>query len=65
MQGTVASFDLGTRSGHVLTDDGVRLDFAAASLADHVRHLRTGQRVFIDLDPTADPPTVTSIAIWR
>ena len=65
MQGTVASFDLGTRSGHVLTDDGVRLDFAAASLADHVRHLRVGQRVFVDLDPDAEPRTVTSIAIWH
>ena len=65
MQGTVASFDLGTRSGHVLTDDGVRLDFVASSLADHIRHLRVGQRVFVDLDPDAEPPTVTSIAIWR
>ena len=65
MQGTVASFDQGTRSGHVLTDDGVRLDFAASSLADHVRHLRVGQRVFVDLDADADPSTVTSIAIWR
>ncbi|KAA1378501.1 cold-shock protein [Aeromicrobium fastidiosum] len=65
MQGTVASFDLGTRSGHVLTDDGVRLDFAASSLADHVRHLRVGQRVFVDLVRDAEPPTVTSIALWR
>lgn len=60
MQGTVASFDETSRSGHVLTDDGVRLDFVAASLADHIRHLRLGQRVFLETDGTA----VTSVAIW-
>lgn len=61
MQGTVASFDETTRSGHVLTDDGMPLDYPAESLADHIRHLRVGQRVFIELDGNA----VTSIAIWR
>lgn len=61
MQGTVASFDETTRSGHVLTDQGMPLDYAAESLADHIRHLRVGQRVFIELDGSA----VTGIAIWR
>ncbi|MET1037369.1 MAG: hypothetical protein ABW075_03790 [Aeromicrobium sp.] len=64
MQGTVASFDETTRTGHVLTDDGVPLDYPAESLADHIRHLRVGQRVFVEIaDDHAT--TVTSIAIWR
>lgn len=61
MQATVASFDASTRSGHVLTDDGARLDYLAESLADHVRHLRVGQRVFVE----TDAERVTSVAIWR
>lgn len=61
MQATVATYDEASRSGHVLTDDGVRLDYPASALADHLRHLRVGQRVFVDLDGT----TVTRIAIWR
>jgi hypothetical protein len=61
MQGTVASFDEHTRSGHVLTDQGHRLDFAAESLAEHIRHLRVGQRVFL----RTDDDVVMSVAIWR
>lgn len=60
MQGTVASHDQTTGSGHVLTDDGVRLDYSAEALAEHIRHLRVGQRVFVDVDGS----TVTSIKIW-
>jgi cold shock CspA family protein len=64
MQGTVASFDETTRTGHLLTDDGMPLDYPAEALADHIRHLRVGQRVFVEL--TSDTPaTVTSIAIWQ
>jgi hypothetical protein len=61
MQGTVASFDETTRTGHVLTDDGLPMDYPAESLAEHVRHLRVGQRVFVE---TTDD-VVTSVAIWR
>lgn len=64
MQATVASHDDSTRSGHVLTDDGARIDYPAASLADHIRHLRVGQRVFVETDP-AHPSTATSVAIWQ
>ncbi|MCW2830267.1 MAG: cold-shock protein [Aeromicrobium sp.] len=60
MQATVAGFDETTRSGHVLTDDGMPIDFPAHSLADHIRHLRVGQRVFVELDGDA----VVGIAIW-
>lgn len=62
MQGTVASFDDTTRSGDVLTDQGVRLRFAAPSLAEHIRHLRLGQRVFLDADADG---AITSVSIWR
>ena len=61
MQATVATFDEHTRSGHVLTDDGVRLDYPAESLAEHIRHLRLGQRVFVEISGD----TVTSIALWK
>ncbi|MRJ77978.1 cold-shock protein [Aeromicrobium sp. SMF47] len=62
MQGTVASFDETTRSGHLLTDQGMSITFAAESLADHIRHLRIGQRVFVETDGPTD--TATSISIF-
>jgi 2-phospho-L-lactate guanylyltransferase len=61
MQGTVASFDQSTRAGSLLTDDGMPLEFPAASLAEHIRHLRVGQRVFVETDADG---AVTSIKIW-
>ncbi|WP_199906946.1 hypothetical protein [Aeromicrobium chenweiae] len=63
MQGTVATFDQTTRSGQLLTDEGVPMSFPAESLADHIRHLRLGQRVFVETDD--DTGTITSISIWR
>lgn len=60
MQGTVATFDQVTRTGRLLTDMGRPLDFPAESLAEHIRHLRIGQRVFVEVDGE----TVTSIRIW-
>ncbi len=60
MQGTVASFDQTTRAGRLLTDDGMPLDFPAESLADHIRHLRVGQRVFVEMSGDA----ITGISIW-
>lgn len=61
MQGTVASFDQSTRAGSLLTDEGMPMEFPAASLADHIRHLRVGQRVFFETDPAGQ---ITSIKIW-
>ena len=63
MQGTVATFDETSRTGDLLTDDGRRLDYAAEALADHIRLLRVGQRVFVDTD--AATQAVTRVAIWR
>lgn len=48
-QGTVASYDLATRAGSVLLDDGQALTFAGAALCSGVRLLRVGQRVRFEL----------------
>lgn len=50
MQGTVRTFDDGTRSGSVLLDDGTELPFDAAAFdAGGLRLLRFGQRVNLAL----------------
>lgn len=52
MQATVATFDVTSRDGTVLLDDGTRLEFdAAAFAASGLQHLRCGQRVRLDTDP--------------
>lgn len=52
MQGTIATFDLGTRSGTLLLDDGTELAFDSAAFEKSgLRQLRPGQRVTIDADP--------------
>jgi cold shock CspA family protein len=52
MQGTVATFDLPSRSGRLLLDDGAELAFGADAFArSGLRQLRLGQRVTIETDP--------------
>jgi 2-phospho-L-lactate guanylyltransferase len=52
MQGTIATFDLGTRSGTLLLDDGTELAFDAAAFErSGLRQLRPGQRVTVDGAP--------------
>ena len=49
MQATVSAFDLDTRDGRVLLDDGVELPFPAEALAGtRLRMLRPGQRVRLE-----------------
>jgi cold shock CspA family protein len=49
VQATVATFDPGSGSGTVLTDDGRRIAFdGAAFAAGGLRLLRLGQRVRLD-----------------
>jgi 2-phospho-L-lactate/phosphoenolpyruvate guanylyltransferase len=49
MQGTVATYDAGERSGTVLLDDGTELVFPAAAFdASGLRLLRPGQRVRLE-----------------
>jgi 2-phospho-L-lactate/phosphoenolpyruvate guanylyltransferase len=49
VQATVATFDLGTRAGTVLLDDGREVAFAATAFAaSGLRQLRLGQRVRLE-----------------
>jgi cold shock CspA family protein len=52
MQGTVAEFDEGTRTGALLLDDGSRLEFGAGAFdGSGLRLLRPGQRVQVERGP--------------
>jgi hypothetical protein len=60
VQGTVRSYDAGTRSGSVFLDDGTVLEFGPAALAGSpLRLLRPGQRVRLGLDGTSAVVAVT------
>jgi cold shock CspA family protein len=62
MQATVEIYDPNTASGSVLTDEGNRLQFDHAAVeGGHLRHLRPGQRVHLDLDAGG---TVTGLRIF-
>lgn len=51
MQATVETFDPATASGSALTDEGHRIEFGQGVVeGGHLRHLRPGQRVHIDVD---------------
>ena len=55
MQASVHTFDLASRSGSVLLDTGRMLPFAAEVFeASGLRHVRVGQRVSVEVEPT-DP----------
>ena len=61
IQGTVATYDPGSRSGTLLLDDGTELAYPAEAFdASGLRLLRLGQRVRIDRD---DSGTVVKITI--
>lgn len=60
MQATVASYDPASRAGDVVSDDGIRMRFGADALAEHIRHLRVGQRVHVE----AGEQGVTGIRLW-
>lgn len=50
MQATVHTFDAGTATGSVLTDNGRELRFGSAVFASSsLLHLRPGQRVHIEV----------------
>lgn len=59
-QATVRHFDLATRSGDVLLDDGQVLRFDAAAFdRSGLRLLRLGQRVRLDFDEAGAVSLVT------
>ena len=50
MQATVRSYDSGDKSGSVLLDDGTEIRYDGQALVgSHVRFLRSGQRVRVEL----------------
>ncbi|HET8684534.1 MAG TPA: cold-shock protein [Micromonosporaceae bacterium] len=60
MQGTVATYDPGSRSGTVLLDDGTAVEFSSAAFdAGGLRLLRFGQRLRIERDATGAVTRVT------
>jgi hypothetical protein len=62
VQATVRSYDGGTRSGSVFTDDGTVLTFGADALAaSGLRLLRPGQR--IQFLTGGDPPRITALTL--
>ena len=62
VQATVSGFDPATRSGQVLTDDGVGLRFSRDVFdASGLRLLRPGQRVRVTLAGT--PPAIQTLQI--
>ena len=50
-QGTIKDYELESRTGSLLMDDGteVRIDQASTEGSGHIRYLRIGQRVDFDL----------------
>jgi 2-phospho-L-lactate/phosphoenolpyruvate guanylyltransferase len=51
VQATIHRFDPATRSGSVVTDDGLLVPFDADAFGNsRLRHVRTGQRLTVVLD---------------
>ena len=64
MQATVHSFDPDSRSGSVVTDEGIVVPLAPTALADSaLRTLRPGQRLTVTLTGRGMQARVTQIAI--
>jgi 2-phospho-L-lactate guanylyltransferase len=61
MQATVASYDGESRSGTVVTDQGETRAFTGDALAEHIRHLRPGQRVHVE---SGANDAITAIRLW-
>jgi 2-phospho-L-lactate guanylyltransferase len=63
-QGTVATFDLQSRSGTVLLDDGLQLPFGAGAFKrSGLRSLRLGQRVRLEIAGSGDAQRVTALTV--
>ncbi len=64
MQATVHRFDPETRSGSVVTDAGVVLPFDADAFATgSLRHVRTGQRLTVDVEGAGAAARVVGIRL--
>lgn len=64
MQATVHVFDPTSRTGSVVTDDGVLVPLAPEALEESaLRTLRSGQRLTVDITGRGPAARVTRIAI--
>jgi cold shock CspA family protein len=64
VQATVHRFDPATGAGTVLTDDGIVLPFAPeAFAASRLRHLRTGQRLTIEVAGEGPDAVVVALSL--
>jgi len=63
-QGTIRSFDAGTRSGSLLDDGLDEFRFGARAIeASGLRELRIGQRVRFTLDASRDVATINIVSL--
>jgi hypothetical protein len=64
VQATVHRFDPGTRSGSVVTDDGLLLPFDAEAFGgSRLRHVRTGQRLTVVTDGVGREARVVAMSL--
>ena len=64
MQATVHRFDPATGAGTVLTDEGLVLPFEAQTFAaSRLRHLRTGQRLTVEVAGEGPDAVVVGLAL--
>ena len=64
MQATVHRFDPATGAGTVVTDQGLVLPFdPEAFAASRLRHLRTGQRLTVDVAGEGPDAAVVALAL--
>jgi 2-phospho-L-lactate guanylyltransferase len=61
MQATVASYDDESRSGTVVTDTGEMRAFTGEAVAEHIRHLRPGQRVHTE---SGTDGAIRTVRLW-
>jgi len=66
VQASVHRFDPATGAGTVVTDDGLVLPFAPeAFAASRLRHLRTGQRLTVQIEGEGPDAAVVGLALGR
>jgi 2-phospho-L-lactate guanylyltransferase len=64
VQATVHRFDPATRSGSVVTDEGLLVPFDASAFADSsLRHVRTGQRLTVVVEGAGSDAHVVAMSL--
>jgi 2-phospho-L-lactate guanylyltransferase len=64
VQATVHRFDVATRSGSVVTDEGLIVPFGADAFGDsRLRHVRTGQRLTVVVEGSGPDTRVVAMSL--